>query len=205
MGQIVGSTITYSGTFLSMMLIAILLENTLLTRALGTSTVILILRKKANYFLFCIVLTFITLLSSLAVYFMNPLFEASSYAYYIRPIIYVAIISILYLVVLLIVGRFPKEFRQKIQPMIHLSVFNCAVLGAILLASSLPLTLFTAIGFGLGSGIGFFLATFLLAGSYRYLNSDNIPLFFRGFPITMIFVGILSLALYGVIGHQLPV
>jgi len=57
--------------------------------------------------------------------------------------------------------------------------------------------------FGLGAGIGFTLATFFISVAYDYLYSAAIPRAFRGFPILLIYIGLLSLAFYGLVGHQL--
>lgn len=204
--ELIGSTLNYTGTFFSLMFVATFLENTIFTRALGTSTVLLMLRKKANLFLFGMVLTIITVIASIVTYFLNPWLSIFENAYYIRPFAYVAVIGVVYVIAVLTVSRLPKHYSSELKPMIHLSAFNCTVLGALLLENSLNnLTLLSAVGFGLGSGIGFMLATFLLAVSYPYLYSDHIPKPFRGFPITMIYIGILSMAFYGLIGHQLPV
>ena len=45
--------------------------------------------------------------------------------------------------------------------------------------------------FGLGTGIGFILASYLISIGYDRLNSDKIPPAFRGFPITLIYVCLL--------------
>lgn len=87
--------------------------------------------------------------------------------------------------------------------MIHLSAFNGAVFGALFLSSSYDLG--GRVAFGLGTGIGFILASYLIAIGHDRLNSQQIPPAFRGFPITLIYVGILSLAFYGLIGHELSV
>lgn len=205
METIFGSSVTYTGTFFSMLILAIFLENTIFTRALGTSTVLLMLRKKANLLLFGSVLTVITVAASVITYFVNPLLADFPNKYYVTPVVYVLIIALVYVAALLIAKRLPKKLSEDLVPMIHLSAFNCAVFGALLLANSYKMTLASTLGFGLGSGLGFTLAALMLAISYNYLNSDNIPKSFRGFPITMIYVGILSLAFYGLIGHQLPV
>ena len=204
--QLIGSTLNYTGTFFSMMLVAIFLENTIFSRTLGNSTVLLMLRKKINLLLFGIILTTITVIASIITYFVNPLLQNLEYRYYITPLVYVAIIGAVYIAAVLLVSALPNRFSKEIKPMIHLSAFNCTVLGALLLINSLKtISFWSAIGFGLGTGLGFMLAVFLLAVSYSYLYSNHIPKPFRGFPITMMYIGILSMAFYGLIGHQLPV
>ena len=206
MTELIGSTLIYSGGFLSMMMVAIFLENTILTRAIGTSTVLLMLRKKANLVLFGAVLTFVTVAATVITFFVNPLIAKADHQYYITPLIYVLIISAVYIVAVLAVSALPQRYSAQLKPMVHLSAFNFTVLGSLYLSSSIGnLTLLSAIGFGLGSGIGFMLAMFLISINFEYLNSEHIPRAFRGFPITMLYIGILSMAFYGLVGHQLPV
>ena len=88
--------------------------------------------------------------------------------------------------------------------MIHMSAFNCTVLGALLLSTNEMRSAAGMIGFGLGSGIGFTMAAYLISIAFDKLNSEKIPKAFRGFPIAMIYIGILSLAFYGLVGHELP-
>ncbi len=189
-------------------LIAMFVENTIFTRALGTSSVLLMLRKKFNLFLFGLILTIITLLSSIGVAFVQPYLNTLEYTTYLMPLAYVLVIGLVYVITLLFCAAFLKKQMPQIRPMIHMSAFNCAVLGALLLSNTNNVaqlkTVAGVIGFGLGSGIGFTLAAYLILLGHDRLNSPKIPKAFRGFPITLIYIGILSLAFYGLIGHELP-
>ncbi len=204
MNQLEGSTIWYTGSFFSIILVAVFLDNTVLTHALGMSSMLKVIQKKRDYTLFCMIITVITILASLVVYFINPLFGSGPVSYYIKPFVYVLVISIFYIAALLLISQSSGKNREEFSYMLHISAFNCVILGAMLLANHFTMTLSTAIGFGLGSGIGFYFATILIAEVYPYLNSEEIPKPFRGFPATLIFIGIISMALYGIIGHRLP-
>lgn len=185
--------------------IAVFLENTIFSRALGVSTALFSVRKKYNVLLFGVVMTGIIAVSSLITYFLYPLVNRLSFSYYVIPAVYVAVIALVYLVALLITIRLMKKRRDEILSIIHVSAFNCAVLGALLLASNIAeISLGGFLGFGIGTGLGFTLATFLVRLAYEQLSSEHVPASFRGFPITLIYIGIVSLALYGLIGHQLP-
>ncbi len=189
-------------------LIAMFVENTIFTRALGTSSVLLMLRKKFNLFLFGLILTVITLISSIGVALVQPYINGLEHKSYLMPLIYVLIIGAVYILTLIFCSKFLKKQMPKIRPMIHMSAFNCAVLGALLLSSTNNVVQLQSaagvVGFGLGSGVGFTIAAYLISIAYDRLNSTRIPKAFRGFPITMIYIGILSLAFYGLIGHELP-
>lgn len=189
-------------------LIAIFLENTIFTRALGTSSILLMLRKKFNILLFGLIMTVITLISSIIVALLKPYMDRVPQYSYLLPVTYVLVIGVVYIFTLIFCAKFLRKKMQQVRPLIHMSAFNCAVLGALLLSTNGSIVKVSSaagiIGFGLGSGIGFTLAAYLIAISYDKLNSEQIPKAFRGFPITMIYIGILSLAFYGLVGHQLP-
>ena len=71
---------------------------------------------------------------------------------------------------------------------------------ALLLTQSF--TLEQSMGFGLGSGLGYLLAVMLVTEADRRLRSEAIPEAFRGLPITLIYIGVLALAIYGFTGHS---
>lgn len=186
-------------------LIAAFLENTIFSRALGASTALWTIRKGYNLLLFGLVITIITVFASVGAYFVAPLLSRWKLGSYWVPFVYVGIISIVYIVMLLVANRLKSQRKEMILVFIHRCSFNCAVLGAMLLSSAANLTLSGYIGFGLGTGIGFTFATYLVDIAYERLNNKKIPKSFRGFPITLIYIGILSLAVYGIIGHELPI
>ena len=55
---------------------------------------------------------------------------------------------------------------------------------------------------GLGSGLGYLLAVMLVTEAGNRLRSKAIPEAFRGLPITLIYIGVLALAIYGFTGHS---
>ncbi len=186
-------------------LIAIFLENTIFSRALGTSTALYVIRKKYNIFLFGGVMTLIMAAASVLTYLVYPFLKGLSFSYYIVPPVFVAIIGVVYVGALLLTRSLVHKRREEILQLIHVSAFNCAVLGALLLATGIPFAGFGVyLGFGVGSAIGFTFAAYLISIASERLNSEDIPPAFRGFPITLIYIGIISLALYGLIGHTLP-
>ena len=57
-------------------------------------------------------------------------------------------------------------------------------------------------GFGFGSGLGYVLAVLLVTEARHRLRSKAIPETFRGLPITLVYIGVLALAIYGFTGHS---
>lgn len=187
----------------SIALTAILVENIVFTRALGISASLFVLRKEHDHWLFCGVLTLITTLSCCLASLFNRYLNRSAHAYFLRPMAYVLMVGVIYIIILLTVNRFLPKQAQRLKPMIYLAAFNGAVVGALLLTGASTYNFWGYLAFGFGTGIGYTIASYLVSLGFERLQGEKIPAAFRGFPITLIYIGILSLAFYGLIGHGL--
>ncbi len=182
-------------------LVAIFVQNSIFERALGINVLLYASRKREHLLGFFAAITYTTTISSAIIWNFDRLFAENEYYSIFMPILYVAVVSVLYIVTLVLIWRFfPKLFRN-IRKYVHLSVFNCSVIGALFLCSVQGADIFTYIGYGFGTGIGFLLAAYLLYIAADRLNSPLVPAAFRGFPIMLVYVGILSLALYAFTGY----
>lgn len=199
----------FLATFFYASLAAVFLENIIFTRALGTSRLISVVKSPKTMLKFGVLLTCITTVSGFLAWAVNLLISGLSFKLYIEPFLFVLVLVVVYVlasVVLLL--AFPKTYR-KMREILLLAVFNCATLGAILLPAhhslmSVEASLASWLGYSFGTGIAFFLASILVFEGTRKLKGSHIPAAFRGLPATLIYVGILSLAFYGLIGHKLP-
>ena len=186
---------------LSAALIAVFLQNSILERALGANVLIYASRKKEHVIGFFVAITYTTTISSPLVWLLDNYLGNNSYYHLIMPLLYILIIGIIYVVTLIIIWRFAPKLFNSLKKYVHLSVFNCSVVGALFLCSYQGSDIFTYLGYGLGTGIGFLLAAYLLYIATERLNSSLVPDAFRGFPIMLVYVGILSLALYAFTGY----
>lgn len=84
------------------------------------------------------------------------------------------------------------------------AAFNGASFGAVLIAIVSRETLLQTIAYCLGCSAGLTIAMMLVHSGRERLELCRVPKSFSGLPITMLYIGILSLAIYGLIGHQLP-
>ena len=82
------------------------------------------------------------------------------------------------------------------------AAINSCVLGTVLVERTQSFTLGQSLGFGLGSGLGYVLAVLLVTEARHRLRSKAIPEAFRGLPITLVYIGVLALAIYGFTGHS---
>ena len=182
-------------------LIAIFIQNSILERALGVNVLLYASRKKENMFGFSAAITYTTTVSAPLIWVADTLIGDMPLYKFIMPLIYVLIIGIIYVLTLILIWRFFPKFFRSLKKFVHLSVFNCSVVGALFLCSQQGNDIFSYLGYGLGTGIGFLFAAYLLYTAAGMLNSPLVPAAFRGYPIMIVYVGILSLALYAFTGY----
>lgn len=185
----------------SVSMLSVFVQNAIFDRALGANVVIYASRRNAHVVGFTLGITAMTTIASIISYFFDKLLLSTEYGWLFMPLIYVAIISILYVLALLFFWKlFPNVFA-KIKKYVHLCIVNCTVIGALLLCSEYGSDIWSYIGYGFGTGIGFFLACFMLNIAHEKLDSDKIPRVFRGYPIMLVYIGIVSLAFYVLVGY----
>lgn len=185
----------------SLAMISVFAQNAIFDRAFGVNVAIYASRKSSHIIGFTIGMTIMTTLASAAAYPFDLMLLPTKYGYLFMPLIYVGIVGALYLLGLFALwGLFPKTY-YKVNKYAHLAVFNCAVFGALFLNYNFGKGFAGYVGYGFGTGIGFFLACFLLNIAQERLNSDKIPAVFRGYPIMLVFIGIVSLAFNVLVGY----
>ena len=181
-------------------LIALLAANLILTQALGTSTLFIAAGSRKNLIGTACTITLFTTAGSAAAYFTDRNLP-EKYADY-TLLIYTLSVGILYVLLLSALYFLKRDKFAEARKYIHISAFNCAVMGTLFTVSrrasedDLPMKLGSYIGAGFEAGIGFIIAAVILTAAYRKLNSVKVPSSFRGFPAMLIYLGIISMAVY---------
>ncbi|MCM1133301.1 MAG: hypothetical protein NC340_07490 [Ruminococcus flavefaciens] len=185
--------------FLITEFIVLLTSNLILTQALGTSTLFIASGSRKNLLWTAVTITVFTTAGSAAAYFIsNILPESAGDLTLFFYSLAVGILYVLLLTVLYFVSR--KTFRNT-RKYVHLSAFNCAVMGTLFTVTERAENpQFNNIGSfvlaGAETGLGFILAALILTSAYRRLNSADVPSAFRGFPAMLVYIGIISMAVY---------
>lgn len=182
---------------------AVMLENLIFSRTFGTSTLILVAKSKKNITGFGLCVTYITSVTSVIQYFADRYIISENINALLKPLFYIIIIGTVYIITLLCLWKFMTKTFGKIKKYIHISAFNCAVLGSMFINSNSNNTIAGYILFGLFSSVGFIVAVYMTAIVYDRLCSEKVPLSFRGYPLILIYIGILSMAFFGLTGNSL--
>ena len=119
---------------------------------------------------------------------------------FFRFIMFIIIIAAFVQFVEMAIERFSPYLYQRLGVFLPLITVNCAILGASLFMVIRNYTLIVTVGYGLGSGIGWFLAIVAMAGIRQKLSNDLIPKGLQGPGITLIIAGIMALAFIGFTG-----
>ncbi len=191
-------------SFIITMLVAMAAENAIFAKGLGTSKMLFEIESISTTIKFGGMITLITTLSSLISFNINNFTRAFDMRIYHRGILFCIAVCIVYGIVCTIMRSIDLKMFRRYRLMLAIASFNSSVHGALVLAAMRNLNLFDTIAYALGSGIGFTIALILIYNCKQRLLIANIPQTFRGLPITLIYIGILSLAIYGLIGYQLP-
>ena len=192
--------------FFTYSLVAMGAQNAIFTRALGLSDGMRILSDpRKNTFYFCGALTVFQVMTSVIVYFVMPLVSAAGFAHlrrFVLPTIIVLACTVSYVVVvaLLSVIASKERFKELIQSVTSASITG-TIVGTVMLTNYQGLSLLQSIGFGLGSSVGYMLALLLISEGDRKIAHDKVPESLRGLPITLVYISVLALAIYGLTGH----
>ena len=197
--------VSSSAVFFSYALLAIFAQNAVFTRALGVSRIVqLVGDDRTSSALFGMMLCITQVLVAPAAFFAGRWFIAPlDNRAQLRPLVYIASIAVVCLaehLVLWLLRSLPR--RSQLLRIVPLAALNSGVLGTVLVERTQTFTLGQSLGFGLGSGIGYVLAVLLVTEARHRLRSKAIPKAFRGLPITLVYIGVLALAIYGFTGHS---
>lgn len=181
-------------------LIALLGANLILSQALGTSTLFIAAYSRKNLVGTACVITIFTCIGSAVAFGVDSVLPSNFDA--LRLLIYTVCIGILYVLLLLGLYTVRRKSFESLRKYVHLSAFNCAVMGTLLTISgraasdSSLMNLKSYVSAGIEAGFGFIAASLILTAAYRKLNSAKVPSSFRGFPAMLIYIGIISMAVY---------
>ncbi len=195
-------------TFFNYAVLAVGAQNVIFTRGLGLSNGLRMIndpRKDTLYF--CISLTAFQLINSILVYFILPFIHSSplaAYSRFITPVIIVVCCAVTYILVVFILRAVLglKKFKKIIFSLTGASI-NSAIVGTIILSTGRGFNLVETVGFALGSSVGYFLAMLLISEGERKLRHDLVPRNFQGLPVTLIYISVLALAIYGLTGNSM--
>lgn len=191
------------GVFFSYAVLAIFAQNAVFTRSLGVSRLVqLVGDERTSSWWFALMLCITQVLVAPLVYFAGSFIAPLPNRAQLRPVMYLTCIAAVCLFELLVLKLAKGPRSGQLIRILPMAAVNSGVLGTVLVERTQSFTLEQSLGFGLGSGLGYLLAVMLVTEAQNRLRSRAIPEAFRGLPITLIYIGVLALAIYGFTGHS---
>lgn len=122
---------------------------------------------------------------------------------FLQFISFIAAIAAIVQLVEMIVEKFSPALYSTLGIFLPLIAVNCAILGACLFMVQRDYTLVESTVYGIGSGLGWWLAIVALAAIRERLKYSNVPAPLRGLGITMILTGLMGIAFMSFMGITL--
>ena len=185
------------GKFLLFMVSCILTNNFIFSRFLGCCPFLGVSNKVETAVGMGVAVTFVMALASLLTHLV--------YNYILIPLKLEYLSTKAFILIIAGLVQFVEMFIRKSSPSLYKSLgiylplitTNCAVLGVAILNVSNSYGIVYSVFNGVFSALGFMLAIVLMAGVRERLETSNIPKCLKGFPISLITAGLMSMAFMG--------
>jgi len=119
---------------------------------------------------------------------------------YLQLLVFVSTI----ILITLLLKKYGRLLNQKLDARINVFLpfagINTAVLGTMLLSLEFSNTFLKSLAFGIGTALGFSLVLLLMTAAIERLEVADVPSPFKGLPITLISLALISMAFMGFSG-----
>ena len=119
---------------------------------------------------------------------------------YLQIIVFILLIGAIVQFLEMVLKKYIPPLYDALGVYLPLITVNCGLLGVTLVNISKEYTLVESLVNALGAGLGFLLAMVIFSGIREHTENADPPESFRGLPITLVSVAILSLSFFGFSG-----
>lgn len=144
--------------------------------------------------------TFVMTLTASVTWLINKYILIGLNLQFLQIVSFILVIASLVQLVEMFVKKVSKPLYDALGIFLPLITTNCAILGVALFLVINRYNFVESVIFGFSAGVGFTLAIVIMAGIREELELADVPVHFRGAPITMIVAGCLALAFMGFAG-----
>ncbi len=122
---------------------------------------------------------------------------------FLQFITFIAVIASIVQLVEMVIERFSPALYGALGIFLPLIAVNCAILGGSFFMVQKEYDLAQSVVYGIGSGVGWWIAIIALAAIREKMRYSNVPAPLRGLGITFIITGLMGLAFLAFIGITL--
>lgn len=177
----------------------VLVNNVITSQFLGICPFLGVSKKVDTSVGMGVAVTFVLTLASVITYFVQMILVKTG-TEYLQTIAFILVIASIVQFVEMVIKKMSPSLYQALGVFLPLITTNCAVLGIAIVNIDKGYNLIETIINGFGAGAGFTLAIVIFAGIRERLELSDIPEAFKGFPITLISAGLMSIAFLGFTG-----
>lgn len=188
----------------SIFISAFLINNFLLVKFLGICSFLGVSKKTETAKGMGLAVVFVMFLASFLCYGVFNWILVPLNITYLSTLAFVLVIAALVQFVEMVIKKTQPSLYKALGIYLPLITTNCALLGMAVINIGEKYNLIESMVNALGAALGYMLAIVLLAGlRERMEESDNMPLCFRGLPISLVTAGLMAIAFLGFSGLKL--
>jgi Na+-translocating ferredoxin:NAD+ oxidoreductase subunit A len=185
---------------LKIVILALIVNNVVLAQFLGICPFLGVSNKVGTSIGMGVAVIFVMSLANLVTYLIQNFILVPLHIEFMQTITFIFIIAFLVQVVEIILKKSAPALYQALGIYLPLITTNCAVLGIAILAVQKDYNLISSVVYAASIAAGFTLALILMAGIREQLELNGYPKGMKGFPLSLITAGLLSLAFMGFAG-----
>lgn len=193
---------SYIFSLLSTAILVGVVQNLVLTGALGASEAFRMASKPKGLLTLSAFISMFSVLLSTTCALLDVIPKIDALNQYWHYLIYIGVLTVIYIISCLI--ALALKASKKLISRLGVAALNTLVLSIPIINRLSGFTVYEAVGCGLGAGIAFCLAVLLInTGIKRLRENDEIPPAFKGTPAVFIYAALISLGLYALSGRAL--
>jgi Na+-translocating ferredoxin:NAD+ oxidoreductase subunit A len=185
---------------IKIVILALIVNNVVLAQFLGICPFLGVSNKVGTSVGMGAAVIFVMTLANLVTYLIQNFILVPLHIEFMQTITFIFIIAFLVQVVEIILKKSAPSLYQALGIYLPLITTNCAVLGIAILAVQKNYNLISSVVYAASIAAGFTLALILMAGIREQLELNGYPKGMKGFPLSLITAGLLSLAFMGFAG-----
>ena len=186
--------------YILLIISAVLVNNVVLVQFLGICPFLGVSNKIDTSLGMGMAVIFVMSLANLVTYLIQNYILIPLHIGFMQTITFIFVIAFLVQVVEIILKKVAPPLYQALGIYLPLITTNCAVLGIAILAVQKDYNLLTSVFYAASIAAGFTLALILLAGIREQTALTDTPKGMKGFPLSLVTAGLLSLAFMGFSG-----
>ncbi|MBR3948683.1 MAG: electron transport complex protein RnfA [Clostridia bacterium] len=185
---------------LAILLTAILTNNYILAKFLGICPFLGVSKKLSTATGMSAAVIFVMALATAVTYPINKFLLVQFDLEYLQTIVFILVIAALVQLVEIILKKYMPALYNALGIYLPLITTNCAVLGVVILNIDSGYNFAESMFNSVGAGLGFMLAMVMFSGIRERMESNDIPKFLQGLPITLIAASLVAVSFLGFTG-----